>query len=55
MNQQELAALLGTHQEAVTRMEGTRYRSVGLERLVRVSEVLGLSLSVVRTVQTDSR
>ncbi len=40
LTQQGLAERLGSHQEAVARMERERYRSVSLERLVKVAEAL---------------
>ena len=40
LTQQGLAERLGSHQEAVARMERDRYRGVSLERLVKVAEVL---------------
>ena len=40
LTQQQLAERLGSHQEAVARMERERYRGVSLERLVKVAEAL---------------
>ena len=54
ITQQELAAFLDTQQEAVARMERERYRSVSLERLLRVSESLGLSLTIAKTESEPS-
>jgi transcriptional regulator with XRE-family HTH domain len=47
LTQQGLAERLGSHQEAVARMERDRYRSVSLERLVKVAEALEVSVLVV--------
>ncbi len=46
ITQQALAEQLGTLQEAVAKMERERYRSVSLERLVKVVDVLGAQVLV---------
>ncbi len=47
LTQQQLAERLGSHQEAVARMERERYRGVSLERLVKVMEALEARIMLI--------
>lgn len=47
--QKDLAARLGVQVSAMNRMEKERYRGVGLERLVRVAEALGVMIQCLPT------
>jgi transcriptional regulator with XRE-family HTH domain len=46
LSQQDLAEKLDTSQEAIARTEQSRYRSVSLERLLKVADALGASVTV---------
>ena len=50
VTQRELAARIGVLQPALARMERERFRGVGLERLVKIVEALGVSLQISATI-----
>ena len=54
ITQEVLGERLGLRQEAVARLEREKYRNTSLERLLRVSEVLGLSPQIVTTKSTQA-